>query len=400
MKSKKPILIILGAIAFVVLIVAACIGFKAAPTVNHALRISELLEPVVHAQNQTVHIAVSAELGGKPLSLDSNVYLVAEDGRSYLAVEQNGPAVYIADNVLFLENGKAFKIGETMQVHSGSYRDLLPYIGSLFEILQITAEETETGAVYSITVTGEQAETILSVASLGGSVPTDGIETLNLSLTEKGGKLDHITFKGSGNWENTAVSLNVTLSGFRVLAGGDYPIPDAVKHSAATVNPNELFSLTDDLYTLVVALAPLAGEEAFDGTLDLTVDCGLLQVDTQLELSDLKSSSDSQIDPEKLHALPELLGWMVMEGDIRCTQQGAAYVYTLELNQQAMQDLSKMILPELSQYSSNLTAGNISILLESNAVSSIRLSIEGKISALFAQVPLHIEVAFSFQQSH
>lgn len=395
MNNKKTILIILA--VFVVLAVSVCIGFKAVPTVNHALRITELLQPVVDAENQAMHIAVSAEQGDKPFSLESDVYLVTEEGRTYLAVEQNGAALYVADNMLLLENGKAFKIGENIQAQTYSYADLLPYIGSLFEILQITAKEADSETIYSITVTGEQAEVLLSAASLGSSIPTNGIETLNLSLTEKDEKLERITFEGDGFWENTAISLSVTLSDFRGLASGDYPIPEAVKRSAATVNPDELFSLTEDLYRLLMALAPLVNTESIDGTLDLTVDCGLLQIDKQLELSSLKSTSGNQIDPEKLQGLPELLGWMVMEGDIRCTQQDAGYAYTLELDSQAMEDLSRMIVPELSQFGSNLTAGSVLILLENNRISSMRLSIEGKVSAWVAQMPIHVAVAFSFK---
>ena len=396
MKNKKWVLTILGIILLVVVIAAVCIGLRAAPTVNHALRISELLQPVLDAENQTMHIAVSAEFGGRMLALDSGVYLVAEDGLSYLCIEQNGTAVYVADNVLFLENGKAFKIGDQLQAQAASYKDLLPHIGALYEALKITAEEAENETTYSITVTGELVDTLLAAASLGEPLPVNGIERLNVCLTEKNEKLDRITFSGKGTLDGTSVSLNVTLSGFRILAAGDYPIPENVKQNAATVDPNELFSLTEDLYRLVMALAPFADMESIDGTLALSVDCGLLQLDTDLKLSDLKTTSGSQLDPEKLQALPEMLGWLCMEGDISCTPNGDAYVYALELDQQGMKQLSQMILPELSQYSGNLTEGSVTVILEDNTITSMNVSIEGKISALIAQIPITVGAEFTF----
>lgn len=395
-RSKKTILIVLGVIALAVVIGALCSGLRVAHTVNHALRISELLQPVLDAKNQTMHIAVSAEIDGDVRNLESDIFLVSEDGISYLVVEQNGTAVYIADNVLLLENGKAFKIGDKMQIQTDAYEDLLPQIKVLYEVLKITAEETDGRTDYSITVTAEQVDALLAAAFLKQTLPVDGIEALNLCLTERNGKLDQISFSGNAALDSTSVAVNVTLSGFRILASGDYPIPEAVKQSAATVDPDTLFSLSEDLYRLVLALAPFADMDSIDGTLALTVDCGLLQLDSRIELSELKTSSNNQLDPAKLQALPELLGWLCMEGDIRCARTGDTYEYTLALDQRSMEDLSQMILPEMANYAGDLSEGSVSIILEGDSVSTMRVSIKGKINALITQIPVAVDAEFSF----
>ena len=395
-RSKKTILIILCVVLLTIGIGALCVGLQVAPTVNHALRIAELLQPMIDENNQTMHIAASAEFGGNDLSVESDVYMVTEDGISYLALEQNSNAVYISDNVLFLKNGKAFKLGDRMQLRTASYKELLPYIGSLYEALKITAEETDSEITYSVTVTGEQVKTLMETAFPGEVLPVEGVEKLKLQVTERNGKLDQVSFSGSGNTDGTAAQLHATLSGFRILSAGDYPIPEEIKQSAATVNPEELFSLTEDLYRLVLALAPFADMDNIDGTLALTVDCGPLQLDTQMTLSDLKTTSNSQIDPQKLQILPEVLGLMCMEGDLSCTKEGSAYLYRLVLDQPAMQELARMILPELAQYGGNLTEGEASIRLENNAITSMKVSIEGKVSALLVQIPVTVGAEFVF----
>ena len=395
-KSKKRILIVLCVVLLTVGIGALCIGLQVAPTVNHALRISALLQPVIGAKNQTMHIAASAEYDGRLLAVESDVYLVTEDGTSFLALERNGNAVYICDNVLFLENGKTFKIGDKLQKQTASYEDLLAHIGVLYETLKITAEETESQSVYSVTVTGAQVRTLLEAASLGEDLPAEGIEKLKLQLTEKNGRLDQIAFSGSGNADGAAVRLHAVLSGFRILADGDYPIPDAVKQAAATVDPDTLFSLTDDLYRLARALAPFTDMDSIEGTLELTVDCGPIQLDTRVALSELKTTSGSRLDPEKLQTLPEVLGLMCMEGDLSCTKEGSAYVYRLVLDQPAMQTLAGMILPELAQYGGNLTEGEAVIRLEGNAITSMKVSIQGKIRALLGQVPVTVGAELMF----
>ena len=147
----------------------------------------------------------------------------------------------------------------------------------------------------------------------------------------------------------------------------------------------------------------VSGDNASDpadtigGTLKLTVDCGLLQLDSEMALSDLKSTANSQIDPEKLQALPEVLGWLCMEGDLTCSRNGDSYSYELALDQTSMKELSRMILPELAQYGGDLTEGSVSIILQDNAVASMYVSIKGKISVLFTQSPVTVGADFIFE---
>lgn len=136
--------------------------------------------------------------------------------------------------------------------------------------------------------------------------------------------------------------------------------------------------------------------ESIEGTLALTVDCGPLQLDTQMNLADLKTASNGQLDPEALQKLPEILGLMCMEGEIRCTADGNGYLYTLELDQVSMQQLTRIILPELTNYSQNLTNGMVSILLEDGNVTAMKVSINGKVPMLFTQVPILVSAVFHF----
>ena len=109
----------------------------------------------------------------------------------------------------------------------------------------------------------------------------------------------------------------------------------------------------------------------------------------------LRSVRGLQESQEQLQALPEMLGLVCMEGDLRCTSQAGADVYTLELNRQTMQDLARMILPELAQYTDGLTRGEVTIVLEADAVSSMRCTLEGEIGAWIVKVPIAIAVEFT-----
>lgn len=397
MKKGKITALVLGGVLFLAVVACAVsVGLRVAPAINHTMRISQLLQPVIEAENQTMHIGIQAEVNSKTIALESDVYMLTEENIRFLTLEQKGIALYITDNILLLENGKAFKLGEKMQMQTSSYEELLPLIGAMYDVLKIKTKETGDCISYEITVTGEQADTLLAATSIVESLPVKGIEALHLTLTEKGGKLDQISFSGNGELDGISVSLHVELSGFCILAAGDHPIPDGVKRTAATVDPDTLFSLSEDLYRLVLALAPFTDMKSIDGTLALAVDCGLIQLETEMKLSDMKTASAVQIDPEQLQALPEMLGWLCMEGDISCSAEEDAYVYSLVLEKEAMQRLAEMILPELGKYGGDLTEGSAGIILEDGRISSMNVSIAGEISVLITQIPITVEVSFFF----
>ena len=77
MKNKK---LILGIVLAVFLVGMALVGFRAASAVTHALRISELLKPMLQADNQSMHVAVSADIGGESFALESDISKVTEAG--------------------------------------------------------------------------------------------------------------------------------------------------------------------------------------------------------------------------------------------------------------------------------------------------------------------------------
>ena len=116
-RRKKSLLIVLCIILFAAVIGGICIGAKIAPTVNHALRISELLQQVIDAPNQTMHISVSAKVDDETVALDTDVYLVTEADIPYLVLEQNGLTLFVADNILILENEIEF-LENCLQVDS------------------------------------------------------------------------------------------------------------------------------------------------------------------------------------------------------------------------------------------------------------------------------------------
>lgn len=393
MKNKKYLFIVVGVL--VALLVAACLilGRTVLPTVNHAVKISDVLKPMLNAENQSMCVNAEITVGGESITLGCKVYLVQEDDVPYLVIEQNGYSIYVTDNILLLENGKAFKIADEMRSQLAGYGDLLPLISSLYEAFEITAEESGAETIYHIRATGAQAQQLLASIFTTEEEMLDSVGDLQVSLITLDKTLDRIELSA----DTKEIKINATVSDFRILSAGEYSIPAVISETAATVDTDNLFSLTEDLYRLVLALEPFSNMDSINGSLKLTADCGLIQLDTTMDLADLKNTTNTQIDPESLQALPEILGWLCMEGNISCTETGGRYVYSLVLDQNSMKELSRMILPEIASYTGDLTEGSVFVILEGDRIASMQVAIKGEINALIARIPVALGAEFSFE---
>ncbi len=398
MKNKKRLVIIIAAVMLVIL--SICIGTGVFSKVNDAKKIAEALKPLLEAKSQSMNLKIDADINRTGILLDSNISLIQENEVKYLVLEQEGNVFYIADNVLFLKNGKAFKIADEMQSQAVSYENLLPQILELYEILEITAVETEHEKSYEISVTGEQVQMLLKAVPSMAETDLSMIENLQVKLVTKEAVLDRIELFGKADMENVAAEIRITASDFEILEDGESIIPDAVKASVATVDKEALFSLTEDLYRLVLALEPFANMENLQGTLKLSVNCGLLQTNVSLKLSELKNqtgNSGMEINAADLEALPEILGMLCMEGDISCTENNGVYSYKLILDKDTMKKLVEMLIPSVGIDTISFTKGSTEILLTENQIMQMELLIEGGINAMITEVPMNIGVTFLFE---
>lgn len=400
MKNKKPVVIIIAIIAAILAVVCIGIGTGIFTKANDAKEIAEALKPLLEADSQSMNLKIDADINEIDILLDSNISLIQENEVKYLVLEQDGNAFYITDNILFLENGKAFKIADELQSQAVSYENLLPQILELYEILEITAVETEDEKSYEISVTGEQVQMLLNAVPSMAETDFSMIETLQVKLVTKEAVLDYIELFGKADGESVAAEIRITASDFEILEDGISIIPDVVKTSAATVDKEKLFSLTEDLYRLILALEPFSDVENLNGTLKLAINCGLLQTNISLKLSELKNQTENsgvEINTADLKALPEMLGILCMEGDISCTENNGVYSYKLVLDKNAMKKLVEMLAPSVSIDTISLTKGSTEILLTENQITQMKLSIEGSINALITEIPMDIETTFLFE---
>ncbi|MBQ8041298.1 MAG: hypothetical protein IJ274_15770 [Lachnospiraceae bacterium] len=398
MKKKKQLVIII--VAVIIVILGIYIGTGTFSKVSDAKQIVEALKPVLGAKNQSMNLKINADVNGTGILLDCNIYMVQEEGISYLVLEQEGNKFYIADNVLFLENGKAFKIAEEMQNQTVTYQNFLPQISEMYEILEITTTETGSEKSYEISVTGEQVQVLLKAVPSMTETDFSMIKTLQVKLITKENVLERVEVFGKADIESTPTEIKITASEFEILEDANSIIPETVKSSATTVDKESLFSLTEDLYRLILALEPFLDMENLSGRLKLTVDCGLIKTNVSLRLSELKTqtgNSGMEINSANLEALPEMLGLLCMEGDISCTENNGIYSYKLVLDKDTTKKLVQMLIPGVAADTLNLVKGSTEIILAENQIAQMSLSIEGNINAIITEIPMSVGVVFLFE---
>ena len=400
MKSKKAKYIGI-VIAVVLLLGGVVLAAKSIfPTVNATLEITNALQPFLDAPNKSMHLSVDAEVEAATTELDVDIYAIKEEV-DYFVIKQENTSLYIVDDLLLLENGKAFLLADKKQDTQGytvNYMDMMPLIATAFDEFEISRIEENKGIAYQIEVTGEQMQKLLDIALPSQTSIASFVEKLQVQLTTQEGILDEIQMKGIGSSKEAQVLLSMQVSNFMILEDGEYKIPQVVKDSAKNANKEELFCLTEDLYRLIKAMEPLADMSKLQGNMNWQVSCGPIQINTNLDLEKLNAlKQDESNNTETAAELIGLMGSMIMEGDIRCTEQDEIYGYELVLNEASMEQLVETMAPEILQYAIDFEQGSMKIEVKGEKLSAITIGIKGSFKALFSKVPVSVRVAFDFK---
>ena len=393
--------IIGGAIAVLILGLVIGLVVRFAPTVQVGTEIVEVLQPVLEAEHQSMDIDFFAEAAGKNLELETEIYLVGQSGIKYLAIEQNGHPLYVADGMLILENGKAYRLTENeMQATSltGSLvsKNLFMQIAAIYEVVEIERVKTDGQITYASEITGEQAQELLKALKPSEEIDLSAIQEVSIKITAENKTLEQIEIMGSAELEGSPVRLAVEISDFQVLAEGEYAIPEKIENTVKTTDKESLFSITGDLFRLLQAFEKFSGQESYAGTVELNANCGMIQFEKEYDLNQLQSGATGAENAKEIEELPAIVALLCMEGDISCRAEKGQYIYELALEEDAMKQISEMIVPELVGQVIHMNRGTVVVILENNNIVSMDIDIYGAIEIFFTKIDAQIGAKFYF----
>lgn len=393
--NKKKIIIGVGLILAIVLLVVAVCFFPKAKTGSE---IAALLKPVIMAENQSMEINLQFMISGKETSLHTTMYLLTEEEENYLVMEQDGHPVYVVEDVLYLENGQAFLIHDTEEEekNKGIDVEMFAQIAALYEALEITTTKENDTEIYSIEVSGEDAQELIGRVMPEIYSELSEIDSLKVELTGKEDVLTSVCYSGSATVNGKEMALQMRVNNFKVLESGEYVIPEEIQSAVQNVNKDALFCITKDLYRLMVAFADLASQENVEGTVKLSANCGIINFEKSYDLSELNTNKVDIENATEIEKLPDMIALLCMEGDISCVEEADGYHYTLKLNKKTMEEIAGMIIPDGVNQLIKLSKGNVEIVVNGSKIRSIEVGIAGTLQSLFSKVQSQVGAEFIF----
>lgn len=393
--TKKTIFICLGLILAAVILVMFVVFL---PKAKRGSEIAELLKPIITAENQSMDMQLVLSVSGKETHMQSMMYLLKQEDKTYFVVEQNGHPFFITEDVLYMENGHAFLLYDAKLDAEVKHVDIQMFmqIANLYEILDITTTKSEEEEIYTIEVSGEDAKELLAHVIPEHFGEISEWKSLKIELAAQENKLHSISFVGGAVLNGKEMVIRMKIYNFKTLEAGEYVIPQEVLHAVQTVDKESLFCITRDLYRLLVAFADIGSQEVPEGMVTLSANCGMIQFKKNYDFSELHNGTADVENAAEIEHLPDMIALLCMEGEISCTEESDGYLYTLKLNKNTMEEITEMVIPDGIDQFIKLTKGNVEIRLKDNAICSIEIGIAGTVQSLFSKIPSQVGVEFIF----
>lgn len=404
MKKTKIKYIIAAIIGCIALGVFFFITSPQIQKLQAGMEIWNLLQPVLEAEYQSMELDASIYVGEKETKFESKMYRVKDENVNYLILKQANFPIFIVDNMLLLENGKAFKISDTALVSQDDVEKDVPNEDKLFKqvvealkTFEITTKTVGGQMHYSVVITGEMVEDIMKEVLPTEQETLASVERLQMVLVTKGEKIVRIELNSASSVDAKDIKLEVALSKFEILKKGDYPIPEAVKRGLKETNPEELLCISRDLFPLLKASQSFETLGDREGSVRVGIDFGLIQLDTTLGTEELRGGTDKIENSLKVQEIPSWLSVLFLEGEISISSESKIYTYMLELDAETMEKIAEMMVPNLRTYQFAFTKSEAKLVVQEDEISSISISIHGMVDMFIKDVPLTLEMEYMFE---
>lgn len=396
MKKSKKIWIGVGVI-FVVFTLGLFAWFF--PKAKTGSEIAALLKPIITSENQSMDINLKFMIAGKETDIELKTYWLTEAEEKYLVMEQDEHPIYLVEDVLYLENGRAFLVQDADEEHQIKSIDAQMFVqlAALYEALDITTRKENDTDIYSVEVSGEDAQVLVGRIMPETYNELSEIDNLKVDLTAKDNELTSVSYSGGALVNGKEMALEVRIDNFKTLESGEYVIPEKIKSAIQNVNKEDLFCITEDLYRLIVAFADLASQETIQGKVTLSSNTGMINFKKTYDLAELGTSKNDLENADQIENLPEMIAFLCMEGDISCEEEVDGYCYTMKLNKNAMADITEMIIPDGVNQLIKLSKGHVEIVINGSKIQSMEIGIAGTLQSLFSKIQSQVGAEFVFE---
>ena len=359
----------------------------------------------------------------REIELETTVHRVSESGKMINCAEQYGITLYIADGMVYLENGRAFDITGTRLDQSA----VLELAREVFRSGDIQKEKQGAQTRYTAQIRDDSAARILGLFLAGDYSGLIQAENLTSSLTEEDGKLSELSFLGEGVTES---GRHFTLQArFTPRAMTERPaIPQAVRTAMQNAQTESSELLTQDLLMLLAAWIKNDGAEEVDAEIAVQADCGSLRLDDRYDYfrrdvdgtdihcvssrlftvyftdgaactgggTALSEAEDRIADAAKLIPVARDL---CLKGQFSCEAAGEARVYTIALAAEDAESIAQSVLPALKDLDIRYDDCRVRITVADGSLTSVELSCGGSIKVVARELAVSATVLVRYEEA-
>ena len=434
----KPLAVICILIIAAV-IPAAVLHFRIGAKSAALLRLTDLIE----ADTAGFELDAAARIDGQEYRLQAEIRISSADySVPITAITWNGMSLYYTENVLFLEDGTAYRLTEgnaaseadsepvsdeeadssLMDTDAAAVPDyflLLSLIKAYYADTEIVTSETDGSMIYSITLDQESGMELLSMLFPSAAKQMKQAEDLIIDLYVTDGAAESIVIScgiaSAADDNNAEIFLDVNIS-MMDEESSVFTVPDAVLSALADGDWENAPVLTNGVLELLAAWNALNEQESFGAAIALHADLGPISLSpkatwirTQEEDSVVnqiiiggitivyEEGDNGQMDEDlseeesaavSLTFLLNMAYENFLQGSILMEETEDSTVYTVNLTSEQMEQIVTTLIPDAAQLQITYEDGRFEAVVTDGKFESLFLECSGSIAVLLAEVPI------------
>lgn len=418
--GKKWVLpVILGIVLVCVIAGILFIGER----LKNSVEAYQLLHDFSRQPEYALSISADIILDEEMDHTDLQIYKTEEEGKKIVCIENRGIPLYYADNAVILENGKAYGMNSLFP----DYSELLYGAAELYQSVDYTTEKQDGITICSVEAEGENAKDFLKLFLPSVSEYLSDTQRMKISLQYGEGELKSLTFTSEGSLldeDHVPYTLSAEMKPEEVTE--EMEIPEAVQKTVISGELNEQKDITEDLFRLMSAWADFHHKESETARILLNGECGPISLKDEMKyeqtilegqkigcirknsravyFSDhavcnkdgLGISAEESVMADSAELL-DLLYQVCLNGEFDCMDTGNnSYLYTLSMEEGAMENFSETILPDIKNLPASFISGSVELTVEGNEITDIRVDCAGSVEILSEEAEVNVSAEMIF----
>lgn len=418
-KKKKWRLVLLLFVVLVIAAVCVVVGGK----LGAAAHTCELVREFAAQPESAMTLSMSVQLDDELVNTEMDITRTQVEDHTVACIQSSGISLYYADEMVIMENGKAYKISDLHPDYS-----LLPeQAAELFGAVSVSTSRSGGNVTCQLTAEGENARKLLKILLPGQAEEISDTQKLTVEITTSGSELLSLRFSSEGTLTDdakTTYSLSAELQPKAVEEG--FAVPEAVKETVCSGEVQAEEPISEDLFRLLSAWTGMSQEDSFSADVQLGVDCGPISLHESMKYGQalvdgskigyvrrddlavyfsegnfcdqngvLLATQDNELTDRA--RLLEVLKQICLNGEFDCTDTGNdTWLYTMELDENAMKAVAYAAAPEMESLPVTLSSGSVQITVSSSVIKGVDCTCTGGLEDLEQVAPVTVSAQAAF----